>query len=113
MLHTTKGAAMWLMTTRGFHSAVAHRDDPDRVLVRARCRADIEALGDLLAGEPILLQDADYAWRVEATRAEWQAAVRVLAAEIDYPNFKGAIRDDAHHAAYLAVWSALRALDDR
>ena len=104
---------MWLMTTRGFYSAVRHREDPDRVLVRARCRADIDALGDLLAGEPILLQDADYAWRIEATREEWQRAVAVLVEEIDYPNFKDAVGDRAHHDAYFQVWDVMRELDDR
>ena len=35
---------MWLMTTRGFFSVVAHNADPDRVLIRARCRGDIDAV---------------------------------------------------------------------
>lgn len=35
---------MWLITTQGFYSVVAHRTDPDRVLVRCRTQADIEAL---------------------------------------------------------------------
>ena len=104
---------MWLMTTRGFYSAVQHRDDPDRLLVRARCEEDIRALADLVAGEPVRLEHADYAWRVEATRAEWAAALQVLAAEITYPNFKSAVADDAHHEAYLRVWGVMRELDDR
>ena len=39
---------MWLMTTRGFYSVVEHRDDADRLLVRARTREDIEALEAVL-----------------------------------------------------------------
>lgn len=35
---------MWLMTTRGFYSVVEQRDDANRLIVRARCQADIEAL---------------------------------------------------------------------
>ena len=35
---------MWVMTTQGFYSAVADRDDPGSVIVRARTRDDIEAL---------------------------------------------------------------------
>jgi hypothetical protein len=104
---------MWLMTTRGFYSAVQHRDDPDRILVRARCRRDLDAIADLVPGEPVLLEHADYAWRVETDRATWRAAVAVLAAEIDYPNFKSAVTDHAHHDAYMRVWSALLPLDDR
>lgn len=104
---------MWLMTTRGFYSVVKHYDDPARLLVRARNRRDIDALRPLITGEPFPLEHADYAWRVEVTRSEWQAAMRVLVEEITYPNFKNAISDPAHHDAYMRVWSVLLALDDR
>src|SRR5262249_27990171 len=39
-----KGARMWLITTRGFYSAVQDLDDPNRILVRARAPKDLEAL---------------------------------------------------------------------
>ena len=104
---------MWLMTTRGFYSVVEHRDDADRLIVRARCRGDIEALAGLVSGMPVELASADYAWRVEVTRSEWQAAMQVLVGEIAYPNFKSAIVDRDHHEAYMRVWSVLLALDDR
>lgn len=67
---------MWLMTTRGFYSVVEHRDDAERLIVRARCRGDIEALAGLVSGVPVELASADYAWRVEVTRSEWQAAMQ-------------------------------------
>lgn len=35
---------MWLITTRGFYSAVEDHSDPDRLLARARAREDLEAL---------------------------------------------------------------------
>jgi hypothetical protein len=103
---------MWLMTTRGFYSVVEHRDDPGRLIVRARTREDIEALEGLVASQPVWLSDADYAWRVETTRDEWQAAMRVLIGEITYPNFKSAITDDAHVRAYHRVWGVMHDLND-
>jgi hypothetical protein len=103
---------MWLMTTRGFYSVVEHRDDADRLLVRARTRADIEALAGLVAATPVWLESADYAWRVETTRTEWQAAMQVLVGEITYPNFKSAVHDPAHHDAYMGVWSVMYKLND-
>ena len=103
---------MWLMTTRGFYSVVQHRDDADRLLVRARTREDIEALAGLVAAEPQWLGTADYAWRVETTRDEWQAAMQVLVGEITYPNFKSAIKDDAHEQAYHRVWGVMNELND-
>lgn len=105
---------MWLMTTRGFYSVVQHRDDPDRVLVRARCKQDIDALRDLVPdAEPIRLQDADYAWRIEVPRAAWAAALQTLLDEVTYPNFKDAVPDKAHKDAYMRVWGVMLALDDR
>ena len=104
---------MWLMTARGFYSVVEHRDDADRLIVRARCQEDIAALAGLVGGEPVRLEDADYAWRVEVTRDEWQAAMKVLVGEIAYPNFKSAVGDPAHRDAYMKVWGVMRALDDR
>src|SRR2546430_6376685 len=35
---------MWLITTQGFYSVVAHRDQPDMLLVRARTSDDTAAL---------------------------------------------------------------------
>ena len=104
---------MWLMTTRGFYSVVEHREDADRLIVRARCQEDIAALAGLVDVEPVWLENADYAWRVEVTRDEWQAAMRVLVGEITYPNFKSAAHDPAHYDAYNKVWGTMLALDDR
>ena len=58
---------MWLFTTQGFYSVVAHRRDPDRLLVRARAREDLEALRDQIPvnrpGQPnrhqVRIQDAE------------------------------------------------------
>ena len=58
------------------------------------------------------LEFADYAWRVETTRTEWQAAMQVLVGEITYPNFKSAVHDDSHHDAYMDVWSVMYKLND-
>ena len=104
---------MWLMTTRGFFSVVEHREDDNLLLIRARCKQDIEALADLVPATPINLLDADYAWRIEATRAQWAEAPVAMLAEVTYPNFKNAIDDRDHHDAYLGVWHQLLVLDDR
>ena len=104
---------MWLMTTRGFFSVVEHREDDNLLLIRARCKQDIDALANLVPATPISILDADYAWRIEATRAQWAEALVALLAEVTYPNFKNAILDSDHHDAYLGVWRQLLVLDDR
>jgi len=108
---------MWVMTTRGFFSVVADRDDASQVLVRARVRQDLEALaevGDLpeIAETPT----ADYRWRVRLSRAEWSRALARLAEEIAYPNFKDAVAERQGHereGTYHRVWAVLRELQGR
>ena len=77
------------MTTRGFYSAVQHRDDPELIMLRARCQKDLLALQELLPElEPYSELGSDYAWRAVISQKNWQHALTQLAAEIDYPNFK-------------------------
>jgi hypothetical protein len=102
------------MTPRGFYSVVAHHDDPTLVLVRSRAREDLEALADLLAGLEIReTPERDYRWRTIVSRRSWSAALVLLAAEIDYPNFKAEVerRQGRERAGvYHEVWAALRGL---
>lgn len=105
---------MWLVTTQGFYSVVAHRGDPDRVLVRARVREDLEALRQQIAGiEPVETPGADYRWRAEVSRDEWQGALAALGGGIDYDNFKTAVAEQQgwkREAVYHKVWAALARL---
>lgn len=102
---------MWLITTQGFYSVVASRDDADSFLVRARSREDIEALREQIPDiEPYSDDAADYRWRAIVGRDEWSRAAASLADEIDYPNFKNAVGDrqgnDRAHL-YHEVWYTL------
>ncbi len=107
---------MWLVTTQGFYSVVADRDDPHRVLVRARTRADIEALGEQIPDlDPFEDPEADYRWRAFIDRADWERAVVRLTEEIDYPNFKARVcecQGPERAARYEELWWKLRALQD-
>ena len=102
---------MWVMTTQGFYSAVAHRDEPENVIVRARTRDDIEALREQIPDiEPFEDPSADYRHRAIVSKAEWVAALADLAAEIDYDNFKNAVaraQGAERSHVYGAVWSTL------
>ena len=102
---------MWLMTTRGFYSVVSHRTMPAELLVRARARADLEALEELIGPIEILSTPrADYPWRAIISRERWSAAVVLLTAEIDYDNFKAAVGDrqgSRREEVYRGVWSLL------
>ena len=106
---------MWLVTTRGFYSVVKADGDDDMVMVRARCKKDIDALADLLAGyEAYRTPEADYRWKVKVPRTLWAEVCAHLAGEIDYPNFKARIdQENRHrHYVYVGVWSRLLLIED-
>lgn len=106
---------MWLFTTIGFFSVVADPDHPDTLKVRARARADLEALRDrhLPDLEIVETDHTDYRFRAFVHRDEWAHAARALAADIDYPNFKSAVgqRQGAARAKrYGEVWRVMYGL---
>lgn len=102
---------MWLFTTDGFFSAVAHRDNPGTVLVRSRVREDAQGLvASAGQGEVIETPDGDYRYRVLLPRNTWSAYLAAAGHAIDYPNFKKAVatRRGADRArAYADVWSVM------
>jgi hypothetical protein len=108
---------MWIMTTRGFYSAVQKRGDADEgmVTIRARVKADLERLGDLLPDAKPYRQRgySDYPWRVRVTAEEWAAAVKAMALEIDYSNFKNEVKrvqGGKRAQVYSRVWGVLLSL---
>ncbi len=107
---------MWLFTTQGFYSVVAHRDDPSRVIVRARAREDLEALKRQIPDMRIFNDEsADYRWRAVVTQTAWVAAAAVLAAGIDYPNFKAAVAERQgieRERLYTRVWAEMLGLQE-
>jgi hypothetical protein len=116
---------MWLVTNRGFYSGIAHRDDPEVIMVRARTDRHLEAIKDLLpeGTQIVKTAHADYPCRVIITRAAWVELCTALAGEVDYPNFKDSVDDRARgkskkarrdasydHSVYMSVWGVLRRL---
>ena len=104
---------MWIFNKDGFFSAVEHRDNPDQLMVRARCREDIERLADKLAAEVVHTPDADYAYRVTVSKAAFANYIQAAVMDLDYPNFKDACAGHGTRArAYMDVWSAMRRLQE-
>jgi hypothetical protein len=105
---------MWLFTTQGFYSVVAHRRDAEKLIVRARAREDLEALREQIPELRVFADpNADYRWRAIVTRAEWVAAVAQLASDVDYDNFKSAVgarQGRRRERLYHRVWAALQEL---
>lgn len=97
---------MWLFLNDSFLSIVAHREEADALLVRARRAGDIEAV---FRDVPVLEQGGtDYRFRATVPAAEVAQAVAGRVRAIDYGNFKDSVPDRARHDAYLRVWDVMR-----
>lgn len=99
---------MWVFLSDAFLSIVAHRDQPDDLMVRARLPGDIERAfpGRVAEHTP----RADYPYRAIIPRAIVAKVLSDAATEIEYDNFKGSVPDPARHDAYFEVWRAMRRL---
>ena len=114
---------MWVHTAHGFYSAVAHRDRPGYLMIRGRCRRDLEVLRHrhpaLLRNVKIKQTDkADYPWRIVIEATTWAEIMSLESTEIDYDNFKSAIDrtiGKRRHDILLRVWRNLMDIevDDR
>jgi hypothetical protein len=121
---------MWIFTKHGFFSAVCARQgtgkhtqpvDPNRIMVRGRVRAHLEALKkrfpDLL-GQCEIQEYAgtDYAVRIFVAKSVWSQVLSGLAEETDYDNFKSEVAQHQGKAgtAYVHslhdVWSVMHGL---
>lgn len=96
---------MWAFLNNSFLSAVAHRDQPDALMVRARLRGDIEAV--FPDAEVSETPDADYRFRAVVPREQFADVIAETARSIDYSNFKNSVMDERRHDAYLRVWSVM------
>lgn len=132
---------MWTATTRGFFSAVQHRDDTDLLVVRTRDHGDAETLvawyaawqADMATISAALNPDtapaplegprpaittyewSDYPWRVIMPRSAWGAFLAETVEDLDYGNFKDAVKHEQgadRAGVYTKVWSALLSLED-
>lgn len=100
---------MWLFLTDAFFSIVEHRDDPTKLLVRARFKGDIERH---FSGVKVQTTPrADYRYRAVVKRNVVKEKVRELVMFIDYDNFKNQVPPGhkLRKRAYHDVWATMHA----
>lgn len=96
---------MWIYIADGFYSAVEHRNDSNKIMVRCRAKLHAERLIEAVATfseepTPALVESpppADYHWRVTITRQDWAQFVAMAALQMDYTNVKGGIAKKREH----------------
>jgi hypothetical protein len=123
---------MWVFTKYGFFSGVCARQgsgkldqpiDPDRIMLRARVRAHLDALKkrfpDLLSQHDIqAFAGTDYAFRILIDKGVWSQVLSGLAEETDYDNFKSEVAGHqgtagvAYERALHDVWSVMYGLQE-
>ena len=83
------------------------------MLIRARCKADIQNLFDANRDLPSIERPTsdearDYRWRMSISKTDWVLLAASLAEAVDYSNFKNAVHDQPDQInkgrAYLAIW---------
>lgn len=118
---------MWLFTRHGFYSVTRSINEPDKLQIRARAKADLERLAGFMVtrDQPVAqgtakdlqkiieTRNADYRWRVIVTPDTWQIIAVELMADIVYHNFKNEIRDNQRHNDYTRVWGIMNQVQMR
>ena len=96
---------MWIFMNDSCLSIVRHTDKSDTLLVRARMAGDIEAV---FPGAKVRVGEGnDYRYRADVPTQAVSQAIASRIDAIDYPNFKGSVRDTSRHNAYMRVWETM------
>jgi len=107
---------MWLFTSEGFISVVAHNEKPDTLLVRARDEGSllslVEATGATLRHTP----SNDYPVRIEVLRTAYSSWVAEEISRLDYTNYKAQMwtmrrGETSWENALHSVWAAMHAVE--
>ncbi len=105
---------MWIFSETGMVSAVAHRDKPGMMLVRARRREHLAAFlassGPWTGSDIIQMPSADYEYRIEISSETFVLQLSAQAKAIDYSNFKSrcdALPDKDYAHALHKVWAVI------
>ena len=100
---------MWLFTSEGFVSVVAHTEKPDTLLVRGR---DEDSLLSLVGATGATLRQTpsnDYPYRIEVLREAFSAWLADQVFNLDYTNYKAHMWSqrpefgDALHDVWVAM----------
>ena len=102
---------MWLFVSGGFLSIVAHRHQPDDLVVRARHADHIQAV--FPDAQVVFMRAADYTYRTVLPREVVLQAFGEYLLSMQYDNFKNSINDDEYHAVCLDVWRTMWAYGNR
>ena len=102
---------MWIFLPKSFISVVQKPGDTDVLTVRARIKGDIESV--FPQAKVVVNQGTDYKYRARVPRDEVAQVLHDQVMNLNWSNFKGAVKAKKRHEAYMNVWSAMYAVQDR
>ena len=104
---------MWLFTTQGFISVVAHTGKPDTLLVRARDESSLLSLQGATGATLTHTPFADYPYRIEVLREAYAAWVLEEISRLTYSNYKSHMWSARPELgdALQEVWAAMHAIE--
>ena len=102
---------MWIFLPKSFISVVQKPGDTDTLTVRARIKGDIESVFPQAKVE--VNQGTDYKYRARVPREAVAQVLHDQVMNLSWSNFKGAVKAKKRHDAYMNVWSAMYAVQDR
>ena len=103
---------MWLMTDFGFFSIVK-KEGEGHLTIRARAKQDLFNLKERYIPAIGAIEESDYTdyrYRARVPREVFAEALRNIALDIDYPNFKNSVagrQGKARARIYEDVWHRL------
>ena len=106
---------MWIFTETGFVSAVQHRINAEYLMVRARDRQSLEALATMISVEIKSTPDADYPYRLVASKEDVKSWMNDSIDFLGYNNFKNQVavtRGKEYAYALGSVWSTMHEVED-
>jgi hypothetical protein len=95
---------MWICLRDGFLSIVVDKNDPTRLLVRARRKEHLVNVFGKDA-EMIKTPGADYRWRVFVGRADFKTLVNRRLDGIEYTSFQDSVKDRDLDEMYKQFWN--------
>ncbi len=99
---------MWICLNDAFLSIVKNRNDDETLLVRARSQ---EHLDNVFPDcESWCDEKADYPFRAYIERDEVAKVIGQRLMDIQYPNFKNSVEEEALFSAYHYLWERLAGL---
>ena len=102
---------MWIFLPESFISVVQKPGDTDTLTVRARIKGDIESVFPEACVEAD--KGTDYKYRARVSRHAVAQVLHDQVMDLNWGNFKGEVKDCKRHDAYMNVWRAMYAVQDR